>query len=352
MTKMSDECPRCREYAANGSSYCGSCGRALGHSGSRNGAVKNSRRGLSSVILQFACVIVVLIVIVELITLFAKSGDVFSLLKDVELPFFLLVPSPEIVFSIGILGPQIYWILVIIIIFSSAVFAIWKFFVETEKNGGLSEPNASENTAFFWVCVSLCAMLTIHYIIVFILTNMLGVEVTTPDFGSVTEQVFGFANAAVWEEMVTRLLYIGGPIAIISLIMTRKIDSLKCLLGGFGMSRTAVLFIIISSIIFGAAHYSGWDNQAWKVLTATIMGLFFGYVFVRFGLYASILLHFITDFWSSFDWIGLGGIGIILAFLLIGFGFVALYYILKRIIGSKESIAGMPLFKNGLIEDK
>jgi hypothetical protein len=65
--------------------------------------------------------------------------------------------------------------------------------------------------------------------------------VSTPDLGSNTEQMFSLANAAVWEEIITRVLYIGLPMAVISLIATKKLDSLKCLFGGFGMSRELLL---------------------------------------------------------------------------------------------------------------
>jgi membrane protease YdiL (CAAX protease family) len=86
------------------------------------------------------------------------------------------------------------------------------------------------------------------------------------------------------------------------------------------------------------------------VLTAAIMGGFLGYMFVRFGLYASILLHFITNYLSSFDWMRADILGIIVTLALLGIGFVSLGYIIHRVRKSKDAINSLPTFKNGFIK--
>jgi membrane protease YdiL (CAAX protease family) len=141
-------------------------------------------------------------------------------------------------------------------------------------------------------------------------------------------------------------MFIGVPMMLISFAVTRKKESLRCLLGGFGMSTTAVVLILISGVIFGLAHSSGWDGQAWKILTTAIMGIFLGYLFVRFGLYAAILLHFITDYFQAFYWMGVGALGGLASLLLLGIGLVSLIYIMLRLARSKEAIASLPAFRN------
>jgi hypothetical protein len=194
-------------------------------------------------------------------------------------------------------------------------------------------------------------MIVINFVLV-VIWMMGDNDVTTPDFGDNIERMFLFADASVWEEIISRVLFIGVPMMIISFIVTQKKESLRCLLGGFGMSTTALVLIFISGAIFGIAHYSGWDNQEWKVIATAIMGIFMGYVFVRFGLYAAILMHFITDYLSAFDWMGIGDATIWISLVMLITGFFALLYIIYRLAKSGGTLRSMPAFKNGFIKDQ
>ncbi|MDR3074452.1 MAG: CPBP family intramembrane metalloprotease [Candidatus Methanoplasma sp.] len=343
---MSDECPDCENFKAEGSAFCGACGRPLA------GKMSGKRdHGFVGMILLIVCSFVILILAFELLTIFVNSLDVFDFLSDKASGFILIVPFPQRIFSLEGAVLQTYWIIVIAIISSCAAYALYRFFGAFLSSGDAPKHDAAENTAVFWISVSLSAMMLISFAVVFIMA-LFGYEATVPSFGDKTEQMFLLADAAVWEEVITRLLYIGVPMTLISLAVTGKKESLKCLFGGFGMSTAAAVFIIISGAIFGLAHYPGWEDQAWKVLTAAIMGIFLGYIFVRFGLYATILLHFINNYLSSFDWMGIGGFGIVVSLCLIAAGLAALYYILVRISESKELIDTLPIFRNRYTENR
>src|SRR5262249_14628028 len=63
---------------------------------------------------------------------------------------------------------------------------------------------------------------------------------------------------------------------------------------------TEWIFLIMTSVAFGIAHYVaniGWE--AGKVLTAGIAGFALGLVFLLYGAYASILLHWFFDVYTS-----------------------------------------------------
>jgi hypothetical protein len=81
------------------------------------------------------------------------------------------------------------------------------------------------------------------------------------------------------------------------------------------------LLVLASSVIFGAQHYVGWGW--WKTLPAAIMGLALGYVFVRHGIGAAILLHFLNDYASSLFLEGVGGLGYAVVFGLLLYGLIA-----------------------------
>jgi len=356
------ECPRCKEYSEIGQPFCGACGRRLG------GVVNNnspgygpapggyypvpSKPGLGfvEIILLIACVGLMIVAVLQTVIMLVNFVDVYSFLSDKMFSLFVIIPFPHTIFSIQEFALQVYWVLLVMIIVVCVIIALCEFTEKTRNFKDLAKPGATENTAVFWVAVSLCATTLIAEIVV-LLTLSAGSNVNTPDFGSQVEQLFEFANAAVWEELISRLLYIGVPMVIISLIVTRKKESLRCIIGGFEMSKTAIIFIIISSIIFGLAHYPGWGDQIWKVIEIAISGLFFGYIFVRFGLYATILLHFVNDYLSAIEWMSVG-LASILILLILGAGIFALFYVIKRLWNSRGTIASLPLFKNGYVKDE
>src|SRR6266704_409880 len=91
-------------------------------------------------------------------------------------------------------------------------------------------------------------------------------------------------------------------------------------------------FLIASSAIFGLAHAPGWGW--WKVIPAMVAGLGFGYLFLRHGIGAAILAHFVNDYAAALSYEGFGGEAFIiflnllfLALAIAGAGFFAWYAI-------------------------
>lgn len=130
--------------------------------------------------------------------------------------------------------------------------------------------------------------------------------------------LFDYSAASVYEELAFRALLIGVPMAIGALVLrsmqarrlstgnaaggprSSPLGGVRYLWGGQlrkESSREAQLaawiLIFASALLFGLAHAPGWGW--WKVLPAFVVGLGMGYVFVRHGLGAAILLHFATD---------------------------------------------------------
>ena len=167
--------------------------------------------------------------------------------------------------------------------------------------------------------------------------------------------LFELANAGVYEEFAFRLLLIGLPMAIGSVALRilevnrhgvaggpgaagRYIaGAWRYLLGGAvrrdSSKETLVAswaFLIASSAIFGLAHAPGWGW--WKVIPAMVAGLGFGYLFLRHGIGAAILAHFVNDYAAALSYEGFGGEAFILflnllflALAIAGAGFFAWY---------------------------
>jgi hypothetical protein len=95
-----------------------------------------------------------------------------------------------------------------------------------------------------------------------------------------------------------------------------------------GLLRSEWLLLVISSVAFGAAHYllgGGWDIG--KISTAALAGFAMGLVYLRYGAYAPILLHWFFDYYfgafdlaSQLNLAGLGPLSVGINILNIGAG--------------------------------
>lgn len=142
--------------------------------------------------------------------------------------------------------------------------------------------------------VTMLFIITLYLAIIF---GIIGVP--EPDFFVELERpdwflMFLLLRAPVLEETLFRVLCIGFPVLLITLITKKKCSPLwKYLTGGFEISKSALFFIFLSSFIFGAAHIEEWGM--WKFYMASIQGLMLGYLFVKYGFYASVSIHFLID---------------------------------------------------------
>jgi len=168
-----------------------------------------------------------------------------------------------------------------------------------------------------------------------------------PEAATTAEYLFLLANASVWEEVIVRVLMIGLPMLVIDLVRRKWQTRLRSYIfgGGFRMGMPEVSLLVASSLIFGFAHFtSGWG--AWKILPATVGGLAFGYLFLRYGIAASITMHFGTDYLTmpievsdSFGLAVITGIGIV---VWAAFGLIFFTYYTIRVI---EFLSGTKLFE-------
>lgn len=143
-----------------------------------------------------------------------------------------------------------------------------------------------------------------------------GIAPEAPPFFSEAPEwfvLYSIVNAAVWEEFATRFLLIGLPMALAAFVtrlphvVFRALGpstgrarylagSFKYLLGGQvreSSPRAALLvgggLVLVSAAIFAYLHVPSWG--AWKFVDTFLAGLALGYLFLRHGILASILLH-------------------------------------------------------------
>lgn len=131
----------------------------------------------------------------------------------------------------------------------------------------------------------------------FLLLEGSGVSPETPAFDelSTNELLYRLFSASVWEEIVSRTVLIGVPLMIFAVIFKWGRPYSKFLVGGGMKLNILTLWLIMTSaLIFAFAHVGSWD--LWKVPQVLVSGMALGYAFVRFGLFASVMLHFSINF--------------------------------------------------------
>jgi len=97
------------------------------------------------------------------------------------------------------------------------------------------------------------------------------------------------AGAGYWEELVFRLLMVGGPIAIARRGVTKQ--------GGRGrLILTGLVAVVISSFLFSLAHYLGQESfDFYTFWYRTLSGLVFSSVFLLRGFAVAAYTHFLYD---------------------------------------------------------
>jgi len=226
--------------------------------------------------------------------------------------------------------------------------AIWVFLRSARGFVGelTMKSEARNHSPFFDVCGLMFAVFFINTAIVLAMMAI-GSEIADPiEEMEPWELLIILANASVWEELVVRVLMIGLPLIAVDAAMRRGLRKPhKYLLGGgISIGRVEVALILVSSVIFGFGHLEGWG--VWKVFPSGLAGVAFGYIYLRHGLAASILLHFSFDYLSMpllvfDDSLALTiavGVGIL---LWIGLGLLFAIYFTIRIV---EFLRGRTLF--------
>lgn len=96
------------------------------------------------------------------------------------------------------------------------------------------------------------------------------------------------AGAGYWEELVFRLLLVGGPIALAGRLATRSPLAARIV--------TGCLAVTISSFLFSLAHYIGSESfEPYSFWYRTLSGYVFAAIFLTRGFGVAAYTHFLYD---------------------------------------------------------
>ncbi len=252
----------------------------------------------------------------------AAEQRIHSLLLD----FFMIIVVPiPMNLSLGAFFVAIW------AIFVACVALAWfdrENFVGSVR-GALSKSITLAKTNFLFVMPLVASALVYATIIITQFQETQGVQTGSINFPTTNAYVIltELSFAPIQEEFAFRITSIGIPFAIILLILyrgdqriSRVKNKVKLILlamfsperakakmgyrnlgaNGFprGISPVEWVLILLTSTVFGLAHFlSGGGWEIGKVTTAFLAGLVFGIMFVAYGAYASILLHWFFNYY-------------------------------------------------------
>jgi membrane protease YdiL (CAAX protease family) len=331
---------------------------------------RSSWRVFMKALMAFCVLTVVASLIMGTLALVYGVGLVTPYILDTGYDFALYVVLPVFVFFPAMSGYALltYYYIIVAIIIAGTVWVLltsYKGFVKELT----MKAKPREHSAIFDIggLVSVNAFMTLAILLVAILFG--ATDTSGPSGGDLEELLFQLANAAVWEEVIIRILMIGLPLLVIDLVRramdrSRQAKNLpvstrqarrwyQYILGGkFEIGVPEVALVVASATIFGYAHFlGGWGF--WKVPAASIGGIAFGYLFLRHGLPAAIVMHFAVDYSGMPSQVfGYSDtIEVLLIIFWLGVGFVFTFYYLTRIgefltgrklLEDRPALAGAP----------
>lgn len=196
----------------------------------------------------------------------------------------------------------------------------------------LSKPISVAKTNFLYVMPLVATGLLYATILISEFQTTQGIQTGSLNFPAQTSPyliLLNLAYAPVNEEFAFRITTIGIPLAAFLLLLFRsdkRFASWKTRAGLFlltlfspelaksklgyrtvaangfirGISPLEWALILVSSVVFGIAHYIGGGGwEVGKVSTAFLAGLVFAIMYVSYGAYANILLHWFFNYYFT-----------------------------------------------------
>lgn len=283
-------CPECSSESAKGARFCTFCGRYLGET--RRRYQQDNRYPFLRGLVIATAIVGILVAVLTLIVCAWHMGDMLD--TPERYGYILYIGLGLTDYEITVLwgnGFRAFIVIAFIVFCIFLAYAAYSFHGTAVKNGLNSAKTEHTGMAALTSCLSVSLMLSVVY---FLLMALFGQE-TSADFSEyeVWDLYTLLFLAGFNEELAYRVVWIGIPMMVLGFLWKRDKRSLQYLMGGFGMSKAAVVLIFFSAALFGLAHNSGWG---WvKILDAAFGGIIFGYLYCEYGVYACMLAHFLND---------------------------------------------------------
>lgn len=352
-------CPRCAAEVLGDAAFCSRCGLPLNATDDvarqyafyappprpvrQKSSLQSAREMLRGIGAYMTLVVLVLVTINVGIMVW---GMQFVIPEAWESATALFVVLPWIVKIVGLPGAWFvgyYILLVAAVLLSYAVMVCLsgkRFLKELTFKQTEHSPLYAVSTIF----LAVLAMNAAYYL----LLGFFGIDPSSGgSTGELWEKLWSLLRASVWEEVICRILYIGLPLGAVYVLKGEGAPYRRYIFGGnFQFGFWEKFFLVFSSAIFSLAHVFSWD--LYKVPPTFLAGLALGYLFLKYGVYASVMLHFFIDYLSfPMDvWPG-DGTDMVMGLLLLAFMAMGAVYLVYYAIRALELFSGRQVLRWG-----
>jgi len=301
-----DKCTECDQWERRGAKFCMNCGRKLDDDSYHSDKTYDTVALLCSLFVAIICVVTVVYAILNINALITSlDGYTVSMLG---------------LFYVGGTAREIYMVLIVIADIAVIVYALYTHIAAVRKN---NNHDIVRHSGFGAASVVICMVIAFSTTYsLFSLVTGLTIDSSWIDEYTNMQLTFMFMNAGFSEEIQYRVFLIGVPMVLLALLHNMDKRSWQYLFGGFGMTKTALILMLISSLFFGLAHYNGWG--AVKVPMTIVVGFAFAYLYVQYGLYACVIAHIANDCLTILTYAGLDALFVIIFFSMIIIGAIAI----------------------------
>jgi hypothetical protein len=300
---MQDErrfCMRCGRELPPSSSFCPHCGASQSPAAYTYVPPTPPRSGfekLSDFIRASGTVFTVMMLLLVTVNVAILLWGVSVVLPETAThTIYLYLVVPFLIDYASLTGDAfaIYYLLIVAAIVVSFIVMIAKSLPGLRKEAEMKR--VEKHSPAYVIATLFCAVIGFNLLFNIIILS-LGYNPVTPEPEPLWVSLYALANASVYEELVIRVLYIGLPLMVIALATTRDRPWWRYLVGGgFEFGKKELFFLFFSAAMFSAGHIFNWD--AFKLAPTFVAGLALGYLFLKYGLWASIMLHFFVDYLS------------------------------------------------------
>ena len=198
-------------------------------------------------------------------------GDAFAILWM----FYLII------FVIALLGPKQHFLKSI-----SSLISMGKYDAKLNYMFAMTK----------WLSILILISAIINFI-----QESFGIVTIPPLGGNSLIQFFYVSFAPLLEEFIFRIILIGIPLFVLYSGLASIRYFVKCLWSPSSLnilnSKKAILLIIFVGILFGFAHIAFSDSWSdGKFAQATVGGIILGWVYLRYGIVVSLLIHWATNY--------------------------------------------------------
>ncbi len=295
-------------------------------------AIKNVGKGLAIILVVFSTISYIISLAIGPVLFFSTSDGLTVAARQIHqvpIDFFMILTVPvPIGVSLGVLFTTIWAAFVVCLVFA------WVSrggFVRSVRDAFTKSISVAK-TNFLFVMPLVAAALLYATVLIQQFQTTQGVQTGSLNFPPQTSPyliLVELAFAPLREEFAFRITSIGIPLGVFLVFRYRSDPTLsgpmsrikllllvilsperaKLKLGYKNVSTNGLLhgitplewtLIVITGVSFGSAHYllgGGWEIG--KVTTATLAGLVFGIVYVAYGSYAPILMHWFFNYYFT-----------------------------------------------------